>query len=395
MDRMGVVAADQVKEVRERDYFFVVGFSVWGLIAGIGIAALWDRFTRRSGLSAAYTAPVLALAAIPLVLNLGWASRKGDYAARDWAYNLLMSVEPYALLFTNGDNDTFPLWYLQEVEGMRRDVTVAVTSYLNTDWYVKQLRQLTQPCAPGQDPDADPTRIVCQRPYTAENTGAMYTHDPAEAEAAGKVPLLLDEPVRVPTRPIFRSDLDDATIDQVVRSYVPLDEPRPVNLGVMTAQMAAGQYLYPWHQFALAAIANSLGDRPVYFASSGSAAQTFGLRPHVIRQGLAFRLWPGQPAELFDQGVMASVASSPYSGVIGPWVDIPRTRLLADSVFLHRSGIPDDWGHWPDRSTRGIPNYYAWVYRALLQDAVARDDTGDMTVLQDRVEAWTRLGAVR
>ena len=394
MDRMGVVAADQVKEVRERDYFFVVGFSVWGLIAGIGIAALWDRFTRRSGLSAAYTAPVLALAAIPLVLNLGWASRKGNYAARDWAYNLLMSVEPYALLFTNGDNDTFPLWYLQEVEGMRRDVTVAVTSYLNTDWYVKQLRQLTQPCAPGQDPDADPTRIVCQRPYTAENTAAMYTHDPAEAEAAGKVPLLLDEPVRVPTRPIFRTDLDDATIDQVVRSYVPIDEPRPVNLGVMTAQMAAGQYLYPWHQFALAAIANSLGDRPVYFASSGSAAQTFGLRPHVIRQGLAFRLWPGQPAELFDRGVMASAASSPYSGVIGPWVDIPRTRLLADSVFLHRSGIPDDWGHWPDRSTRGIPNYYAWVYRALLQDAVARDDMGDMTVLQDRVEAWTRLGAV-
>ena len=394
MDRMGVVAADQVKEVRERDYFFVVGFSVWGLIAGIGIAALWDRITRRSGLSASYTAPVLALAAIPLVLNFGWASRKGDYAARDWAHNLLMSVEPYALLFTNGDNDTFPLWYLQEVEGIRRDVTVAVTSYLNTDWYVKQLRQLTQPCAPGQDPDADPTRIVCQRPYTAENTGGMYTHDPAEAEAAGKVPLLLDEPVRVPARPIFRSDLDDATIDQVVRSYMPIEEPQAVNLGVLTARLAAGQYMYPWHQFALAAIANSLGDRPVYFASSGSAAQTFGLRPHVIRQGLAFRLWPGQPAELFDRGVMASVGNSPYAGVIGPWVDIPRTRLLADSVFIHRSGIPDDWGHWPDRSTRGIPNYYAWVYRALHQDAVARDATGDMAVLQDRVEAWTRLGAV-
>ena len=394
MDRIGALTPDQVKEVRERDYFFVVGFSVWGLVSGIGIAALWDRLTRKSGRPAGYTAPVLALAAIPLVLNFGWASRDGDYAARDWAYNLLMSVEPYALLFTNGDNDTFPLWYLQEVEGIRRDVTVAVTSYLNTDWYVKQLRDLTRPCTPEQDPDADPTRILCQRPYTAENTGAMYTPDPAESEAAGKVPILVNEPIRAPTRPIFREDLDDATIDQVVRSYVPIDEPRDVNLGAVTARMAAGQYLYPWHQFALAAIANSLGDRPVYFASSGSAAQTFGLRPQVIRQGLAFRLWPGNPLELSSRGVMASLGTSPYAGVIGPWVDIPRTRLLADSVFVHRSGIPDDWDYWPDRSTRGIPNYYAWVYRALRQDAGARNDMGDMAELQDRVEAWTRLGAV-
>ena len=394
MDRMGALTPDQVKEVRERDYFFVVGFSVWGLIAGIGIVALWERLTRKSGRPAGYTAPVLALAAIPLVLNFGWASRGGDYAARDWAHNLLMSVEPYGLLFTNGDNDTFPLWYLQEVEGIRRDVTVAVTSYLNTDWYVKQLRALTRPCTAEQDPDADPTRIVCQRPYTAENTGAMYTHDPAEAEAAGKTPILVDEPVRPPTRAIFRDDLDDATIDQVVRSYVPIDEPRAINLGAVTASMTAGQYLYPWHQFALAAIANSLGDRPVYFASSGSAAQTFGLRPQVIRQGLAFRLSPGDPAELSSRGVAASLITSPYAGVIGPWVDIPRTRLLVDSVFVHRSGIPDEWDYWPDRSTRGIPNYYAWVYRALRQDAVTRNDIDDMAALQDRVEAWTRLGAV-
>ena len=158
-------------EVRERDYFFVVGFSVWGLMAGIGIASLWNRVTRMSGRSLLATSPVLGLALIPLVLNFGWASRAGDHAARDWAYNLLMSVEPYGVIFTNGDNDTFPLWYAQEVEGVRRDVTVAVTSYLNTPWYVKQLRDLTRPCQPGQDPDADPTLILCQRPYTAENTG--------------------------------------------------------------------------------------------------------------------------------------------------------------------------------------------------------------------------------
>ena len=148
------------QEVRERDYFFSVGFSVWGLMAGIGIASLWDWVRRRSGRSLAFGAPLLGLAFIPLVLNFGWASRAGNHTARDWAYNLLMSVEPYGLLFTNGDNDTFPLWYLQEVEGIRRDVTVAVTSYLNTDWYVRQLRDLTASLRarrrPRRRPDPDP-----------------------------------------------------------------------------------------------------------------------------------------------------------------------------------------------------------------------------------------------
>jgi hypothetical protein len=91
----------------------------------------------------------MVIALIPLFANWSWANRNYDYSARDWAYNLLMSVEPYGVLFTNGDNDTFPLWYLQEVEGIRRDVTVIVMSYLNTPWYAKQLRDLTQPCPPG------------------------------------------------------------------------------------------------------------------------------------------------------------------------------------------------------------------------------------------------------
>ena len=214
------------KEVRERDYFFVVGFSVWGLIAGIGLAYLWRMLSRTVG-SMRMASPVLLLALVPLTLNFQRANRTGDYAARDWAYNLLMSVEPYALIFTNGDNDTFPLWYLQEVEGIRRDVVVAVTSYLNTDWYVKQLRGLSRPCGPGEDPDADPTRILCQRPYTPVGTGAVYTQDPASARTAGLVPLVLREPISPPTRSVINSELTDEVIDRVVVTRVaPLAEDR-------------------------------------------------------------------------------------------------------------------------------------------------------------------------
>jgi len=388
-DRNARTIAD-LREVRERDYFFVVGFSVWGLMAGLGIAALWDRVTRMSGRSLAATSPVLGLALIPLVLNFGWASRAGDYAARDWAHNLLMSVEPYAVIFTNGDNDTFPLWYLQYVEGIRPDVQVAVTSYLNTPWYVKQLRDNTRPCEPGQDPDADPTLILCQRPYTAENTDAMYTHDPAEAEAAGKVPILLAEPVRVPSRGMFRDDLTDATIEQVAGLHPPLRENRSYDLGLLTATMAGGQILYPWHQFTLAAIANSLGDRPVYFASAITPAATFDLMDYLVRQGLAFRLVPGTPPELLP-GVEPNRDSTTRAPVLGAWLDIERTRLLADSVFVHRSGIPDEWSIWPDRSTRGIPNYYSWVYQALSQDPALLDDPEARARIAARQRAWEDL----
>ena len=380
------------REVRERDYFFTVGFSVWGLLAGIGIAGLWDWVRRRSGRSLAFGAPVLGLAFIPLVLNFSWASRAGDHSARDWAHNLLMSVEPYGLIFTNGDNDTFPLWYLQEVEGIRRDVTVAVTSYLNTDWYVKQLRDLTSPCAPGEDPDADPTRIICQRPYTAENTDAMYTHDPAEAEALGKVPILLREPIRVPSRSIFdEAQFTDEAIERAAVQPLAIDSIQAIDLGPITGIIVGQPGLAPWQVFALHAVRNSIADRPVYFASSGAAPSDLGVRPYVIRQGLAFRLWPGNPAELADSGVIANRGVDVRSILVGPWVDVVRTRTLAYDVFIHRNGLPD-WPVWKDKSTIGIPRYYSWVYQALLTHAELAGDSDEAAEYRALANAWAFLG---
>ncbi|HSG09323.1 MAG TPA: DUF2723 domain-containing protein [Longimicrobiales bacterium] len=378
----------ELHEVRERDYFFIVSFSVWGLWAGIGIATLWKEAADELKTSLGRTVPILGLAFIPLIANWGWASRADDYAARDWAYNLLMSVEPYGVLFTNGDNDTFPLWYLQEAEGIRKDVTVIVTSYLNTDWYAKQLRDLTRPCPAGVSPADDPTLIICQRPYTAENTDAAYVFD--VADAGDKVPLQLDRPLQAPTKSIL--PLDDATMERVAQSYAPVEQDQRLQLGNVEATLRAGQIIYPWMQYALVLINESLAERPVYFASSGNAASSLGMDAYLVRQGLAFKLSNGPPEAVGGADVVA-MSQTPYSPVIGDYVDVPRTRTLLDEVFVHRGGIPDGWSHWPDEATIGIPNYYAWTYLAAAQAALQAGDDEAMQRYQERTEAWTGLGS--
>jgi hypothetical protein len=348
---------------------------------------VWQSVASRAG-TLLRGAPILALALLPLVLNWPWATRSYDYAARDWAYNLLMSVEPYGVLFTNGDNDTFPLWYLQEVEGIRRDVAVIVTSYLNTGWYAKQLRNLTQPCPANVSWSDDPTLILCQRAYESHNTGAVYTHDPGSVPA-GKVALVLSEPATPPSRSIL--PMDDATIEQVAGSYATLDRARTFTFGEVQATLAGGTYISPWQQYALAILNATMGDRPVHFASSGNAAASLGLDDYLVRQGLAFKLNTGRLPEAAPEGVVTMPEGSPLNSVTGLWVDLPRTRTLMDSVFMHRGGIPD-WGHWPDASTLGIPNYYAWGYYALAQAAFVQGDTVTTDRWRSEGEAWSSLG---
>jgi tetratricopeptide (TPR) repeat protein len=134
-------------EVRERDYFFQSGYHAYAILIGLGVAwsIAWVRDSFKPGPSRRWVTVLAgaALLAMPFILmrNL-WHShdRRGDYVARDYAYNMLAPLEPNSFIFTNGDNDTFPLWYMQEVEGFRKDVRVVNLSLLNTDWYIRQLR---------------------------------------------------------------------------------------------------------------------------------------------------------------------------------------------------------------------------------------------------------------
>jgi hypothetical protein len=110
--------------------------------------------------------------------------------------------------------------------------------------------------------------------------------------------------------------------------------------------------------------------------------------PYLVRHGLAFRLYPGPP----DSSPRNILLEDPQLvPVTGPWLDVERTRLLAQDVFMHRTGIPDGWSHWPDRSTIGIPNYYAWVFAALAQGALQSGDDDVRTTYEERWLAWQTL----
>ncbi|MBI4513716.1 MAG: DUF2723 domain-containing protein [Gemmatimonadetes bacterium] len=339
------------REVRERDYFWLLSFSFSGVWAGIGLASVWQTLagwlSRRSGfpVSMGYrqAAPVLALALVPLVFNWQRASRAGDYAARDWAYNLLNSVEPYGVLFTNGDNDTFPLWYAQEVEGIRRDVIVIVYSYLGTEWYPRQLRDLSRPCD-GRDPLADPRVIVCQRPFEPETAVSAYrggTWSP-------------------PTRAIL--GWNDDEIRGLFDSALPRGAWRFV-AGEIDTVIPAEVRLLPNDLFILGIIQHSIGDRPIYFASTTDAFRPLQLDRYLVRQGLAYRVNNG-PIDPRTTN-LARVSGLPIPSDV-QWVDLARTEPLLWEQFVYRELLEKPF--WPDHSTQGIPAQY---YRAHIDLAAA------------------------
>lgn len=144
---MAYYSNSQQPQPRERDYFYVGAFFVFSIWIAIGIRGIFDLVTEWNKES--LTKPVsigliiLFIGFIPAKMiseNYWQNDRSRNWVAWDYAYNMLQSVEKDAIIFTNGDNDTFPLWYLQDVEGVRRDVRVANLSLINTSWYIKQLK---------------------------------------------------------------------------------------------------------------------------------------------------------------------------------------------------------------------------------------------------------------
>jgi hypothetical protein len=420
-------------EVRERDYFYIITFSVWGLWVGVGLTTLWlaaadalrasrsvaatvattvfpalvialavmgiaKRGGTDVGLAVGYgaiagvlflaawtalarmflrrdrptlaAAAVMAIALVPTATNYLYASRAGDYAARDFAYNVLQSVEPYGVLITNGDNDTFPLWYLQEVEGIRRDVTVIVMSYFNTPWYVKQLRDITRPCPRPGAALEDPTRIICQRPF-----------EPARA------PRFYGNP-RAPTKPILT--LSDLEIENLARSPGLLAEPgMTYQARGMTFSLREGSEIYPAHQFVTLMMQGAWGDRPIYFAATTNTHMELGLLEQSARQGLVYKLvGPDETAALRRMPPDPTVLQ-----FTGGWYSSQRNQQLFEQVMMFR-GMPDR-PVWADDATRNIPMQYYYAYGALATAAQIEGNTAAGDKWTERATSFATLATER
>lgn len=169
-------------EPRERDYAYAGSFYAYCIWIGFAVAAIWDLLRKKIGDLPAAIAPALLLLFVPIQMaSQNWDDhdRSGRYTMRDLGRNYLDSCEPNAILFTNGDNDTFPLWYAQEVEGYRTDVRVCNLSYLQTDWYVDQMRRQAY------DSEALPISWTEDR-YQGEKGQAAYMFSKSELERLAK-----------------------------------------------------------------------------------------------------------------------------------------------------------------------------------------------------------------
>ncbi|MDH5283757.1 MAG: DUF2723 domain-containing protein [Gemmatimonadota bacterium] len=242
-------------EVRDRDYFFVVSFVVWGVWAGIGAASVArDAMARWRWRPLAAAAPLAVCALLPFAGNFTAASRRhGPDAtlAADFAYNLLNSVPPYGILFTYGDNDTFPLWWAQEVAGIRQDVTVVCLALAETDWYKRQLRD--NPVRPFDESSAPPIwrGIPAQRPD-------WRPHSMSDDQIAQAVPVLLPQDVTLQIGPI--------------RHLLPKGTP-----------------VYSRDFVVLRLLQDNAGKRPIAWSMT-TGGEFYGLDPYLLQQGLVMRL---------------------------------------------------------------------------------------------------------
>ncbi|MGD9707006.1 MAG: DUF2723 domain-containing protein [Candidatus Delongbacteria bacterium] len=128
---------------RERDYFYVGSFFIFAIWIGMGLVSILESLKEKNLFKLILPVAILGLIVPALELNANYflSDRSGNYVAWDYSKNILESCDENGILFTNGDNDTFPVWYLQEVEGIRTDVQVVNLSLLNTGWYIRQLKK--------------------------------------------------------------------------------------------------------------------------------------------------------------------------------------------------------------------------------------------------------------
>jgi len=264
---------------RERDYVYVGSFYVFCIWIGFGILSIYHAIKKmtqeKTALATALLIGLIASPGILLSQNYDDHDRSGRYSARDMARNYLESCEKDAILFTHADNDTYPLWYCQEVEGIRKDVRVVVMPYLQAEWYIQQLGQ------------------------KAEQNEALKMTIPLEKYQSGQVdyvyviPKLETEQSLTDVLDFVASDSSETKLsgnNQEPISYIPVDKMRleipgkeAIHLNIKQRAINKGDLAF-WD-----IISSNKGKRPVCF-TSWVDPEEHGLKNNLIFDGLIYRL---------------------------------------------------------------------------------------------------------
>lgn len=320
---------------RERDYAFAGSFYAYAIWIGMGVAALWrmilyvmdsDRKKRQAGVakltdeeeiqpenvvnepaSLASKSRIAAMAAavIGMIVPLQMVSQTWDdhdrshrFAARDYAINYLESLEPNAIVFCNGDNDTFPLWYAQEVEGVRPDVRIINLSYLNSDWYANQMRQQAYDSAP-----VDFTATPKDYAYGRSDV-TILGRENAPADLLSSLKIVYEGGGRAETGyPTMPSGIISIPVDKeavVKRGLVaPSDTANIVDNIVVnlrnTETYRAKGYLSLGEILMLDIVATNAANgwkRPIYWVTTVGSDYHVGLSPYMRSTGMAHQLVP-------------------------------------------------------------------------------------------------------
>lgn len=310
-------------EPRERDYAYAGSFYAFSFFIGIGVLGIYEMlgdYVKNSKLSA-IIATVLGLAIPSIMAAEGWDDhdRSARYHSVDSAKNLLASCAQNAILFTGGDNDTFPLWYVQEVEGFRTDVRVCNLSLLNTDWYIDQMKRKAYKSEPL------PIRFENEDYIQGTNDYIQY-YNPEKEDKPMNLEAYLNAvqgrssqignyqqveeikkfSTRLPSK-IMYLKTDAEQIKNL--PFVPA-QLKPYAQSQLQWDIARGGGIDKKDLIMLDMICNINADgwkRPIYFSTTLSGSNYLGLRDHMVLEGLAYRLLPikhGQSQGIVNSEVM-------------------------------------------------------------------------------------------
>lgn len=338
-------------EPRERDYAYTGSFYAFSVWIGLGVLAIFDFMQRKANqVTSAVAASAICLLAVPTVMaKQEWDDhdRSNRYIARDFARNYLESCAPNAILFTNGDNDTFPLWYAQEVEGIRTDVRVVCLELLNTDWCIDQLVHKAY--------DSDPLPITFTKDqYHQGVREAVLFHD---RKIEGFIPL--KELIEF-SKSEKREDKLEVASGTFYNYFptknvsVPVDSATVVNNGTVSKELAGrivksvdwtltGSYIQKNDLMILDMLAHNNWKRPIYFAATAPASSYLNLAPYLQLEGLAYRLVPVKQNEQESQQETRIATEVMYKNVMDPnkfkWGGMERPGVYLDNVFLQSCAL--------------------------------------------------------